>query len=281
MKEIRFSVNSWIFGDTDIETIAKCVKEIGADGIDVSGEPDKLDGTNVKKVLADQGLTAFCVNGHFVTEDHALNHSDAKMRSAAIDYGKKCVDLASASGSPLALLVPSQINKGSFFAGEQADWDASVSAIAEVAAYARQQNIMIVLECVNKYEVMMVRSLDDGIHMAQDVGLDNVKVIGDTFHMQMEEKNDIHNALRQAGGDWVRHLHIADNTRDVPGKGCFNWREIMIALDDIDYRGAVSFEYLPGLTLDDIFAGKLTKEDIVRDLGFSLRYLKDVTETVE
>lgn len=281
MKDMLFSVNSWIYGKAPIETIAKSAKAIGVDGIDVSGEPDELDAVRVKKALDEYGLRAFCINGHYLRDDRAFNHSDASMRQKAVEYGKKCVDLAVAVGAPKVLIVPSQVNRGSFYASKETDWQNSVSAVREVAEYANQFNITIVLECVNKYEIAMVRTLQDGIQMARDTGCDNVKIIADTFHMQLEEQNGIQGALRQAGGEWIGHLHIADNTRDVPGKGCFDWREILMALSDIGYTEAISFEELPrGLSLDDIFAGVLTVEELTNELGFSLRYLKMIMKTI-
>ena len=51
MKRMKFSINSWIFGNLSIEEIARRAKEIGVDGIDVSGEPDTMDAKAVKATL--------------------------------------------------------------------------------------------------------------------------------------------------------------------------------------------------------------------------------------
>ena len=62
---MKFSINSWIFGNLSIEEIARRAKEIGVDGIDVSGEPDTIDAKAVKATLDKYGLKVFDINGNF------------------------------------------------------------------------------------------------------------------------------------------------------------------------------------------------------------------------
>ena len=280
MRQINFSINSWIYGNTSIEDIARYAKQIGAAGLDISGEPDTMDLASVKKALDSNGLKAFCINGNFVEETRVFCHNKAEYRQQAVEYGKKCVDMAAELGAKVALMVPSQVNGTTYFESKEADWQHSVESLRQVAEYAKGKGITIILECVNKYEVTLVRTLEDGIRMCKEIGLDNVKIIGDTFHMNLEEENGIHNAIRRAGG-WLAHLHLGDNTREVPGRGCINWREILIALDDIGFEGAISFEPLPHrLTLEEIFDGALDPQELTRELGFSLEYLKSIMQAI-
>ena len=281
MKDMLFSINSWIYGKADIEDIAKYAKKAGVDGLDISGEPDTTDLKKVKKALADNGLKAFCINGNFVEEDRVLCHSDAAMRAKAVEYGKKCVDMAVELGAPNVLFVPSKVNGTEFYDSKEADWKHSVESLRQIAEYAKtKKEITLVLECVNKYEVMLVRTLKDGIRMAEEIGLDNVKIIGDTFHMNLEEDRGIHNAIREAGS-WLAHFHMGDNTREVPGLGTMDWREILIALDDINYSGALSFEPLPHrLTVEEIFDGALDPNTLTEEIKFSADYLKLLMKSI-
>jgi len=281
MKKMLFSINSWIYGNTPIEVVAAMAKQIGVDGLDISGEPDTIDIKAVKKALENNGLAAFCINGNYMEESRVFCHSDETMRKKAIEYGKKCVDMAAELGSKNFLIVPSKVNGNKFYVSKQDDWKRSVESICEVAQYALDKNVTILIECVNKYEVTLVRSLEDGINMAKQTGLDNVRIIGDTFHMNLEEEIGIHNAIRRAGSEWLRHLHLGDSTREVPGNGCINWREILIALNDIGYDGALSFEPLPKrLTLEEIFAGALEPSELSRQLESSLNYLKSIMQWI-
>jgi len=281
MKGMLFSINSWIFGNTPIEEIARISREIGVDGLDISGEPDTSNLERIKKALNENGLIAFCINGNFTEENRVFCHGNEKYRKEAISYGKKCVDMACELGAGIVLMVPSQINGRGYFISKEEDWRNSVASLREVAKYAKEKGIVIVLECVNKYEVTLVRTLSDGIKMAEDIGLDNVKIIGDTFHMNIEEANGIHNAIREAKAGWLGYLHLGDNNREVPGMGCVNWREVLLSLKDIGYDGPLSFEPLPHkLTLEEIFKGALKPEELAKELKFSLNYLKTTLQTI-
>ena len=62
---------------------------------------------------------------------------------------------------------------------------------------------------------------------------------------------------------------------------CMNWREILLALNDIGYQGAISFEPLPHrLTLDEIFGGALNPEELTQELGASMKYLKSIMQGI-
>ena len=265
MKRMKFSINSWIFGNLSIEEIARRAKEVGVDGIDVSGEPDTIDAKAVKATLDQYGLKVFDINGNFTEENRIMCHKDPKMRESAVEYGKKCVDMAVDAGTDKVLIVPSQVNKQDYYISREEDWKHSVESIRQIAEYAKTKGITIILECVNKYEVSLVRTLQDGIDMAKDTGMDNVKVIGDTFHMQLAEEQGIPPAIRHAGKDW----------------GVMNWRDILAALDDIGYDEALSFEPLPHqLTLDEIFAGVLDPDELTAELKASCDYLKLIMQAI-
>jgi len=75
------------------------------------------------------------------------------------------------------------------------------------------------------------------------VDLPNVGVMGDTFHMNIDEAS-IPDALRLAGKHLI-HVHLADSNRAAPGKGHIDFVPILKALKDIDYAGFLTFELLP------------------------------------
>jgi D-psicose/D-tagatose/L-ribulose 3-epimerase len=281
MKKRLFSINTWIFGSTSIDEIACRAKEIGLDGIDISGEPAAIDLNEVKRALDKYGLIPFCINGNFTDEKRVLCHSDPAYRESAVGYGKKCVDMAVRLGCKKVLIVPSRVMGNVFYVSKSADWQHSVEGLKKIAEYAKPKGIILMLECVNAYEVTMVRTLQEGIRMATETGCDNVKIIGDTFHMQLEEVMGIPHAIRKAGNDWLQHVHMGDNTREVPGRGCMNWRDFLLALDDIKYTGAVAFEPLPRkMTTEELFSGVLPIDELTAELKQSLDYLKNIQKTI-
>jgi D-psicose/D-tagatose/L-ribulose 3-epimerase len=79
-----------------------------------------------------------------------------------------------------------------------------------------------------------------GLDFIDQVGMDNVGLHLDTFHMHLEEK-DSADAIRRASGR-IFHFHACENDRGVPGAGQVRWMEIAAALKDIEYPGPIVIE---------------------------------------
>ena len=124
---------------------------------------------------------------------------------------------------------------------KEALWNRAVECMKQVGDHADKLGITIALEILNRFESCMINTLDEGIEFCQRVGKNSVKLLLDTFHMNIEEVEDIPTVLRRAG-DWVRHVHVGEANRMLPGQGHMNWAEIGQALRDINYDGKVVME---------------------------------------
>lgn len=279
MEKIKFFVNSWIFGDCAIERIIERVSNLGYDGIELVGEPDIYDGKKIKKLVSDAGISICSICGMFPGPEEndlrALAHPDKKQRHAAISYIKRCIDLAVQTDARSVLVVPGLVGRPEFFVSRENDFQLIVDSISHVCEYAEKNKIFLTIEPINRYEVGIINSISEAIEMAKKINHPRVKIMGDTFHMQIEEADGIPNAIRRAGKNWLYHLHAADNTRQAPGKGTMNWREILRALYDIKYTGVMSLEPLPkGASPYDARKGKIPEEILDKELSFALSYLK-------
>jgi sugar phosphate isomerase/epimerase len=116
-----------------------------------------------------------------------------------------------------------------------------VAIVKELAQYAHQQNTLLLLEPLNRYEQHLLRRQADAIEIIQRAGdPPGAAVISDFFHMHIEEV-DTPDAWRQAGR-YVGHVHMADNTRLQPGSGDIDWHAGLQALKDIGYDGYLAYE---------------------------------------
>ena len=106
--------------------------------------------------------------------------------------------------------------------------------------------------------------------MVNDIDLKSVGVMGDTYHMNIEESN-MGDALR-AVGEKLYYLHIADSNRAAPGRGHIDFGEIAQALNDINYDGWIAMELLPAAA--DPFGGKICEEFYDQYTEESVNYLK-------
>lgn len=283
---LGFYVNSWIFGSCPMEEVIDRVAALGYDGLEVVGEPKLFPASKFAPMMRDKGLKVTSICGMHPGPDPSdlryLGHSNPKERQNAIDYVKACVDMAKGYGAPGVLVVAGQVGNPSFYAAsKEEDWKWCVDSLRKAGEYAQANQVYLTIEPINRYEVGLVYSISDALRMAREVGNPYVAIMGDTFHMQIEESDGIANAIRRAGGQMFRHLHAADNTREAPGRGTMPWREIVRALHDIEFKGGVSLEPLPkGASPYDARDGLIPKEALDSQLAYGLKFLRMMDELV-
>jgi D-psicose/D-tagatose/L-ribulose 3-epimerase len=284
-KTFQISVNTWIFGAERFEDIIRRAKSIGFDGIELVGEPQVYQAARVKRIVNEAGLKVFSICGMHPGPDpddlRLLSHPDSKERQKAVDYVKACVDLAHGVGARSVLVAPNLVGDPHPMVSRQADLQAAVEPLFQAARYAETASILLTIEPINRYEVALINNVNDAKQLALQVNNPACRIMGDTFHMQLEEGDGIPNAIRRAGQYWFQHLHVADNTREAPGLGTMPWREILRALHDIDYQGVLSMEPLPkGASPYDARGGHIPAEKLDADLRLGLEYLRKMDQLI-
>ena len=117
-----------------------------------------------------------------------------------------------------------------------------VEIVKELAPFAHRHGTRLLLEPLNRYEQHLLRRQADAVAIIQAAGDPaGVALISDFFHMHIEETSTP-DALRACGRAYVKHVHLADNTRMQPGTGDIDWRAGLQALRDIGYKGYLAYE---------------------------------------
>lgn len=116
----------------------------------------------------------------------------------------------------------------------------SIQSVRELADYAEPKGILLTLETVNRFEQFLINDAAEATQLVKDIARDNVKVMLDSFHMNIEE-DSFYDAIVSTGS-YLGHFHIGEANRKVPGKGRIPWDEIGRALRDIGYDGTVVME---------------------------------------
>jgi sugar phosphate isomerase/epimerase len=284
-RDIQIFVNTWIFGAVTLPEVVRRAATIGFDGIELVGEPKIFEPCTVKQIVGDAGLKVQSICGMHPGPDpdvlRLISHPDPGEREKGVDYIKSCVDLAVGVGARSVLIVPSLVGQPEHFVSREADLAASVEPLRRAAEYAGSCNILLTIEPINRYEVGLVFSVDDALQLARRVDHPACRLMGDTFHMQIEEGDGIPNAIRRAGHVWMQHLHAADNTREAPGMGTMPWKEILRALHDIDYEGGISMEPLPkGASPYDARGGNIPAEKLDAELRKGLNHLRETQSMI-
>ena len=98
----------------------------------------------------------------------------------------------------------------------------------------------VLLEGINRYESPYMNSVIDCKRVADKTGLAETGVLADFFHMSIEE-DDIAAAIRAMDGR-IRHVHLGDSNRKMPGLGHIDWDAGFKALKDQGYDGFINLE---------------------------------------
>ena len=115
-----------------------------------------------------------------------------------------------------------------------------VVALKELGPYAQQHNTYFLLEPLNRYEQHYLRKLSDGVRVIEAAAVSGVALLADLFHMHIEELSTPE-ALR-AAAPYVKHLHLADNTRLEPGTGDIDFLSAFLALSHQSFTGWMAYE---------------------------------------
>jgi D-psicose/D-tagatose/L-ribulose 3-epimerase len=210
-------------------------RRAGFDGVEIPvlGQPraelEKLRG-------AAESLGLECTAVTFITPDTNPIDPDPEIRALAVPNLERRIDECAALGSDLLAGGIYQAHK--VFAGRAAtreEWTWSADYLREAGEYAAERGVRLGLEFLNRFEVYLINTAADAARMAKDVGLDNVGVLYDTHHANIEDP-DPGTALGSIRDELI-HVHISESHRGTLGTGQVNWDANFAALRAIDYSG--------------------------------------------
>jgi sugar phosphate isomerase/epimerase len=120
------------------------------------------------------------------------------------------------------------------------DRDVLVEGLAELGAHAEQTGVVVLLEPLNRYEDHMVNTVAQAAELAAATGSPAVRVLADTYHMNIEE-DDPCAALRSAR-NLLGAVHLSDSGRHQPGTGHVPFPAIISTLAETGFDGVLSVE---------------------------------------
>ena len=228
----------------DFEPSAAQMAALGYDGIELAvRDPSQLDVSAVIQVLEKHHLRVPAIGtGQAFLEEHlSFTDPDETVRNQAHQRALSHVVLA----SQFQALVIIGLLRGRLQPGVQPEQARSwlVSALVSLAREARARGVRIVIEPLNRYETNLLNTVSDTLHLIDEVAADNVGVLFDTFHANIEEPR-IEESMRGCG-ERLFHVHFADSNRWAPGWGHIDFRSVVKTLREMNYKGWISAEILP------------------------------------
>ena len=143
------------------------------------------------------------------------------------------------------------------------------------ADYASQAGVTLAVEYLNRFECYFLNSAKDTVRFVEEVNHPSCRMMYDTFHANIEEK-DLGVAIRTAA-PYTMHVHISENDRSTPGSGHVHWAETYDTLKAVGYDGWMVVEAF-GLALPELAAAtkiwRRMYEDELKLAEDSLRFMK-------
>ena len=272
----------------DYISYVKKVKKLGFDILEVAvadflSQPDRYF-EELGKAAADNGV--ILTGGYGPRPEHNLSSSDPSVVANGFSFYRELfrkMDIANirSLGGALYSYWPVDYTKPIDKAG---DYNRSVSNMQKLADIAGEYNIVLGMEVLNRFEGYLLNDAAEGIAFVKEVNKPNVKLMLDTFHMNIEEDSLI-DAIKSAG-DLLGHFHVGEANRRPPRDGRMPWKDIAAALHEIGYNGAVVMEpfvMTGGQVGSDIKVWRKmlddeSEEKLDQDAAESVRFMRKIFE---
>ena len=226
--------------EEDLYPTIEKIKSTGYDGIEIPiGEGDVNYYRNMGKLCDKLDLRRTSVTSLF--DDGNPVSPDPSVRKTAVEQMRWRIDMAAEMGS--------EVIGGPFhsafasFSGHpptQEERNRSAQVLHQAAEYAATHNIVLTPEALNRFECYLFNTMDDISELIKKVDHPNLRLIYDTHHAHIEEKN-VESTLKKHG-DIIAHVHISESDRGTPGNGQVRWEETFANLVKIGYDGWLTIE---------------------------------------
>ncbi|MCD0461277.1 sugar phosphate isomerase/epimerase family protein [Roseiconus lacunae] len=227
-----------------LEESIRFAGELGFDAVEIfapSIEALKLD--RLGRLLDSAGvkLAALGTGAGWVKHRLQLADADAEKRAQAKAFVRSVIDAAGQFGA-MAIIGSMQGRSD-----DQVDPATARGYLAEAledgGEHARQYNVPLIYEPLNRYETNQCCTVEDGVKLLQSLNTDNVRLLCDLFHMNIEEADIAQGLL--IGDKLVGHVHFVDSNRRPVGYGHMQYVPIIDALREIGYDGYLCAEAFP------------------------------------
>jgi sugar phosphate isomerase/epimerase len=229
----------------DWKSALDAAADLGYDAIEISVR----DPANPAVVACDHGLrqyglqlSAIATGQSFYSDGWSPTSEDPEVRRQLDERMYRIIDLA----SPWEAMVVIGGVRGTLTGSEDGHADQyrrAVDAVRRYGEYALNQSVSLVIEPINRYETNYINTIQDALQFISDVDLQNLGILADTFHMNIEEANLVESL--QLAGDRVHHVQFTDSNRLAAGRGHIDFGVLAAALRNSGYQGYLSTETLP------------------------------------
>ena len=264
----KVGVCTWTFADQPLAVTAQQLATLGFDGVELSGDLALYSAREAAVILDDHGLQLFSLTPANVD----ISHPDDSIRQAAVDYFYKLSDFAAEFATKPLVSCHGIVGRIAPITTMAQENEQLVRSVYDICLRARECGVTVVYEVLNRYETHQIHTGRQALELVDAVGLDNLGVLLDAYHMNIEESLP-GKTIEQVGSRlWL--YHAADSNRRAIGLGHTDFAAQLGALQAIDYTGPIILECTaPGPNPFTPEKGEGWRLVLEKDLAMSLAWL--------
>ncbi|MFT3747891.1 MAG: sugar phosphate isomerase/epimerase family protein [Agriterribacter sp.] len=233
----------WVFWN-DIEAGMQKASALGFDAVElftVSGmafEPDYIDQLTRRYNI---NVCAVGTGAGKVVNGLTLTDPNISIRKKAVAYISEMIRFGAAFNAPA--IIGSMQGNTTPGADQEDSLQWLTEALNILAEKAYIAGVNIIYEPLNRYETNLFNRLSDAVAFIQKLEWNNVKLLADLFHMNIEEAS-VASSIEKCG-EYIGHIHFADSNRMAIGFGHTAMDEVACAVKKINYKNYISAEIFP------------------------------------
>jgi sugar phosphate isomerase/epimerase len=239
---VKLACQEHILPGDDILEKWEFASSAGFDGIELRGTDTWRGPLDDLKAAREEGIvfSSVClISNRFIGDFDAARRRDAlehmkHLLSGIAELGGKGAITPAAFGLASKRLPPFEVPR------TEEDRRVLLDGLEELGEHADEKGTLVLLEPLNRYEDHMLNRVEQAVELCQIVGRPSIKVMGDLFHMNIEE-DDLGETIRRAEGH-LAHVHLADSNRLQPGAGHTDFAGTFRALHDTGFDGYMAME---------------------------------------
>ena len=236
------------------------LQELGFSGVELNmAHPDRFELVDVLRFLDEfeLSLTMFASGLTAKTYGLSLSSDERDIRQRAVNKCLEIIDFVAGTEAGIIL----GFFKGGPGSGVQEARARFRDSLVQLIPRAEESTVRLIVEATNRYESAVANSLEDTVDLIEDLKSPFLRILPDTFHMNIEEADGF--AALKKYASFYESFHISDNNRHFPGFGAIDFKTVLDVLLKLGYTGSVAIE------------GNI-RTNFIDDVKTSMQYLKPI-----
>jgi len=253
---MRIAICNELFEGWRIKDTFEYISHIGYEGVEIAPFTITNDVRNVGKEKREEirslasSFNLEIVGTHWLLvgpEGLHLTHPDVKTRRFTEHYLCELIKFTSDIGG--RILVFGSPNQRSILDGVsfKKAWNYAKEVFSKCSQFAEDYDAVIAIEPLARNITNFINTAEEAIRLIEDVSHPNFRLHLDVYSM-LDEGKPLPDIIRRSK-DYLVHFHINDDNKLGPGFGNVNFKPIINALKEINYKGFISvevFDFSPG-----------------------------------